>query len=99
MIAVGWIWWPSMYVTLPLFVPFSAYAWSGSEWTIFSEQQLGWPINIGYSAMLAIVSVWPTRNLSIGRSVAIFLAAVVALAILVHGVMRFLGFHYWYDSP
>ncbi len=99
MIAAVWIWWPSMYMTQPLFIPFSAYTWSGSQWTIFSERQLGWPINIGYRALLAVASVWLTRNLSPGRSAAVFLAVLVALALVVHGVTRLLGLQYWYDSP
>jgi len=97
--AAVWIWWPSIYIAQPLFFPFSAYTWSGSQWTIFSGRQLGWPINIGYSALLALVAVWLTRNRALGRSTAIFLAFLVALALVVHGFMRFLGYQYWYDSP
>src|SRR5438128_1364009 len=94
-----YVWWPSMYITQPLFIPLSAYTWSGGRWTILSTQELGWPINAGYSVVLAFAAVWVGRNLTFARSLGIFVLLLLALSFAIHGLMLGLGFEYWYDSP
>ena len=83
----------------PVFLPFSAYAFSGGQWTVFADSKLGLPINIGYSAVLALAGVWLGRRLSFGKATAVFAALVLGASLLTHGTMAALGFNYWYDSP
>jgi hypothetical protein len=99
MLLAAVIWWPSVYVTQPLFIPFSAYTWSGEYWTVFSDERLGWPVNIAYSAVLPFIAVWLSRNLTLAKSAAVFLSLVLLISVAVHGLMHLLGFHYWYDGP
>jgi hypothetical protein len=93
------VWWGSYYFLAPLFVPLSAYSFSGGQWTAFAEQHLGWPINIGYSVFLASVTTWFGRRSTIGRSVGLFLVIALIASLGVHGLMAALGYDYWYDSP
>ena len=92
-------WFTTMYIVAPLFLPFSAYSFSGGAWTIFSEAQWGMPINITYSAALASVATWLGRRLSFLKSLGLFCVLAILVALLVHGAMAVLGYDYWYDSP
>jgi hypothetical protein len=93
------VWWASFYFLAPLLLPFSAYTFSGGQWTIFHEENLAWPVNIGYSLLLASTATWFGRQLTFGRSLALFTALAIGTSLTVHGVMAVLGFDYWYDSP
>jgi len=99
MFAGVFVWWASYYFLAPLFIPFSAYTFSGGRWTVFAQENLGWPINIVYSAVLASVGTWLGRRFAFGKSVALFAAIVVITSLTLHGLMAALGYDYWYDSP
>jgi len=94
-----YVYWASAYVLAPLFLPFSAYEFSGGQWTVFSEKSLGWPINIVYTVVLALAATWLGRRLTLGKSVALFALVVVVASLSVHGLMAAIGYSYWYDTP
>ncbi len=98
-VAGAFVWWASFYLLAPVFLPLSAYSFSGGQWTVFADSRFGLPINIAYSAVLALVAVWLGRRLALGRATAVFAALTIGAALLTHGVMAALGFDYWYDSP
>lgn len=92
-------WFMTMYILAPIFLPFSAYSFSGGAWTIFSEKQWGMPINIAYSAVLASLATWLGRRLSFLKSLGFFCLLAILIALLVHSAMALLGYDYWYDTP
>ncbi len=99
MVVGFYLWWASLYLLAPLFLPFSAYAFSDGQWTVFSEDKLGWPINITYSAVIALAATWFGRRQSFWKAVALFAAIVVVASLALHGLMAALGYRFWYDSP
>lgn len=98
-IAGAFVWWASYHLLAPLFMPLTAYSFSGGQWTIFAERNFGWPINVGYSAALASAASWLGRQFTFGRSIALFIGLALAVSLSVHGLMAALGYHYWYDGP
>jgi hypothetical protein len=93
------VWWGSYYLLAPLFFPFSAYAFSGGQWTNFSERNLGWEINVAYGVLLALGATWFGRRLNFGRAAAVFGLVALGASLVIHAVMAALGFNYWYDTP
>ena len=92
-------WWASWYLLAPLLLPFTAYSFPGGQWNVFSEERFGWPINIGYSALLASGATWLGRRLTFWKALVFFALVLVLAALVVHLAMATLGYKYRYDSP
>jgi hypothetical protein len=92
-------WWVSWYYLAPLLFPFTAYTFSGGQWTVFSLDRMGWPINATYSVLVAIAATWLGRSLTLSKAIAVYLATLVGVALAIHAVMLGLGYRYWYDTP
>ena len=94
-----YLWLGTLYLLAPLVLPFTAYTFSGGQWTVFSERHLFWPINIAYSVVLASATTYLARRVRFWRSVGLFCLIALLAAMAVHGLMAALGYDYWYDSP
>jgi hypothetical protein len=87
------------YILAPLLVPFTAYSFPSGQWNIFALERLGWPINIGYSAVLALAATWLGRKLPFWKALALFALLVLLASAVVHVAMATLGYQYRYDTP
>jgi hypothetical protein len=65
----GYIVWPSSYITIPVFFPFSPYSTNTTTWaqTIFHTSKHGWYFFMGYSTLIAAVITWITREKLAGK--------------------------------
>lgn len=98
---VGFLFWPASYVVVPVFFPFSPYSMNTGNWaqTIFHTDKYGWYFFAGYSVLIAAVTVWISRARTWPVSLAMYLGVVAVAAIVVHVLLRILGFQYYMDSP
>ncbi len=98
---LGFIIWPSVYITLPVFFPFAPYSKNTENWTqtIFHTANYGWHFFIGYSVLVAVVAVWISREKSWPMSLVIYGLVCVAASIVVHVLLHMLGYHYYMDAP
>jgi hypothetical protein len=93
------VWWPSGYLSQPLFIPLSAYAGPPGGTAALSWDKYGVAANIGYSWVLAAVTVYLSRNQSVTAAIGVFAALTLLCSLAVHALMYALGFQFWYDAP
>jgi hypothetical protein len=98
---LGFIVWPSSYLTIPVFFPFSPYSMNTTTWaqTIFHTSNYGWYFFAGYSILIAAVATWITREKSWLVSLGVYCGILAVASIVVHVTLQILGYQYYMDVP
>lgn len=98
---LGFIVWPSSYITIPVFFPFSPYSTNTTTWaqTIFHASNYGWYFFAGYSILIASAVTWISREKNWLASLGVYCAILVVASIIVHVALQMLGYHYYMDVP
>jgi hypothetical protein len=85
--ALGWAHFPTLYFTVPAFLPLGAYL--GSDL---------WPSLLN-SAGIGLIAAYIARTKPWARAFLLFAAVTVATSVLVHLGMNLLGFTYTMEAP
>ncbi len=98
---LGFSVWPSIYLTIPVFFPFTSYSMNTSNWTptIFHTDTYGWYFLAGYSVTVAAVAAWITRGNKWLVSLAVYCGVLAVASVIVHVVLQALGYQYYMDVP
>ena len=87
-VGLGALYWPTIYFTTPVLVPFAPY---------FEAPSLA--LDIAYVVTLGGVSGVLARSKSWPRSIAIFLIVCVCGALMTHVAMNLLGYDFIMETP
>lgn len=98
---LGFVAWPSIYLTAPIFFPYAPYATNLENYspTIFHTGNLGFWFFAGHSLLIAILVALFSRAKSWGRTWFLYGSFVVFGALLVHIGLHVLGFQYFMETP
>jgi hypothetical protein len=100
-LGLGFVAWPSIYLTAPVFLPFAPYATNlqNHSFTIFHTDNLGLWFFGGHSLLIALLAAWLSQSKSWSFSWLVYGALVVSGAVLVHAGLHVLGFQYFIETP
>ena len=98
---LGFVAWPSIYLTAPVFFPFAPYATNLQNYspTIFHTDNLGLWFFGGHSLLIALLTAWLSQSRSWSSAWLVYGALVVSGAVLVHAGLHVLGFQYFMETP
>lgn len=98
---LGFLVWPSIYLTIPIFFPFSPYSMNTTNWapTIFHTDTYGWHFLAVYSVAVAAVAAWIARGKNWLVSLAVYCGVLAVAAVVVHITLQALGYQYYMDTP
>jgi hypothetical protein len=100
-LGLGFVAWPSIYLTARDFFPFAPYATNlqNHSPTIFHTDNLGLWFFGGHSLLIALLVAWLSQNKSWSFSWLVHGALVVSGAVPVHAGLHVLGFQYFIETP
>jgi hypothetical protein len=98
---LGFLVWPSIYLTAPVFYPYAPYSTNLSDYspTIFHTDALGNWFFGGHSLLVGALGALFSRIRPWGAAWLTYGAYVVCAALLVHIGLHLLGFRYFMETP
>jgi hypothetical protein len=93
--------WPSVYFTMPICFPFTAYTYDTAlgRYTALHNDAFLYILMASYSIVVGLLATYFSRNRGVARATLGFLLATGAGALVVHGVAHVVGGIFWYDTP
>ncbi|HEY9035073.1 MAG TPA: hypothetical protein VIN71_14120 [Pseudomonadales bacterium] len=98
---LGFIAWPSVYLTIPVFYPYAAYSTNASAYypTIFHMNAFGHWFFAGHSLVVGILSALSSRSSSWGKACMLYGVYAGCEALFVHIALHLIGFSYVMEAP
>lgn len=98
---LGRLAWTTIYLTAPVFFPFSPYLASleKQERIVFPAERFGLWLFAVYSLFVALLVVWLAQGKAWRSAWLTYAAVIVSGALLVHMAFQVLGFEYFLETP
>ena len=84
-----WLYWPTLYFAVPVFIPAAPYV----------NIEVLWAVPFLSIPLVAFVAAWVGRNMEWKRSIMVFAATCIVVSVATHVAFNVLGYTYTMETP